>query len=277
MHDDQNMNPKKGGRYIRQKDGTLVQVEGPTRDPNAEAWRRYEETEKPKDDTVVANAIEALKALEARMEELEPGITDDRDNALPELATRWKFDGFPRVGLAALFHMMKKGHSDLVASASEWKIHRDTIRSVRESHPDEHPHEPLRQALVEHGYSRYRHFPPPTSSTDVIDENFVAFAQQEVTTLGEGSIRPNSKQAVSALSTEEKHVEIANLFYTWRHAHPGQFPKTPEGYERASEKLEQLGYQGVSADTIKSAVEKAPNSIWADMRILGAKDPTRRK
>ncbi|WP_087718629.1 hypothetical protein [Salinicola salarius] len=276
MDDEKNMNPKEGGRYIR-RDGELVQVEGPAKDPNAEAWQRYEETQKPIDDALVANAIEALSALEARMEEMEPGITSDRDNVLPEMATRWKFDGFPQAALAVLFHMMKKGHTDLVAGASEWKIHRDTIRSVREVYPERYPGEPLRQALVEHGYSRHHNFPPPTSSTDTIDENFVTFAKQKVASLGEGAIKPDTPQAVSALATEEKHIEIANHFYTWRHAYPGQFQKTPTGYERASEKLEQLGYRGVSADTIKSAVEKAPNSIWADMRIWGIKDPTRRK
>ena len=55
MDDEKNMNPKEGGRYIR-RDGELVQVEGPAKDPNAEAWQRYEETQKPIDDALVANA-----------------------------------------------------------------------------------------------------------------------------------------------------------------------------------------------------------------------------
>lgn len=255
MDDEKNMNPKEGGRYIR-RDGELVQVEGPAKDPNAEAWQRYEETQKPIDDALVANAIEALSALEARMEEMEPGITSDRDNVLPEMATRWKFDGFPQAALAVLFHMMKKGHTDLVAGASEWKIHRDTIRSVREVYPERYPGEPLRQALVEHGYSRHHNFPPPTSSTDTIDENFVTFAKQKVASLGEGAIKPHSGPVVRSQRLSDERERIAVRFHELHLNDPDQFPRTGVGYAAAAAVLEDEGFK----KTGKTKVERAYTS-----------------
>lgn len=253
MDDDKPSTPKGGGSYIRQKDGTLVQVAGPTHDPGAAARQRYRDIEKPKDDALVANAIEALRALEARMKELDPGITNDRTNVLPEMATRWKVEGFPRVGLAVLFQMMKKGHSDLVAGASQWKIHRDTIQYVRKVYPEQYPGEPLRQALVEHGYSRYYHFPPPTSSTDTIDENFVAFAQQKVASLGEGTIKAHSGTVVRSQRLSDERRRIAERFHELHLADPDQFPRTGVGYAAAAAVLEDEGFKKTGKTKVEGA------------------------
>ncbi|MDR5904009.1 hypothetical protein [Franzmannia qiaohouensis] len=214
---------------------------------------RYSEHDKQRDDALVSAAIDALRALENRLEELAPGITEDPDNVLPESAGRWRFDSFPRVGLALLSHMMQTGSHDLVGSASVWEIHRETIQSVRQVYQARYPREPLRLALAEHGYSRYRGFPPSSSSTSEIDRHFIEYAQELVKHYGEGAISPNSGQAVRSRCKEEEYKDIAERFHELHTADPEQFPRSGTGYTAAAAVMADEGFKKVSKTKVESA------------------------
>ena len=213
----------------------------------------YSEHDKQRDDALVKKAIDALRALENRLEELAPGIADDPTNVLPESAGRWKHEPFPSVGLALLLRMSQTGGHDLVGAASAWEIHRATIESARQVFRDRYPREPLRLALVEHGYSLYRCFPPPSASAREIDRHFVEFGQELVKHYGETGIRPNTGQAVSTRHKEDEYRDIAERFHELHMADPEQFPRSGPGYTAAAAVMADEGFKKVSKTKVESA------------------------
>lgn len=261
------MNKNQGGRY-RIENGVRTQVQAPTKDRFREI---YSEEEEAKDNALVEHVIDALRALEKRAEELKPGITDDPDNALPELAGRWKSESFPKVGLAMLHRMMVKGGGDLLGAATAWEIHRDAIKKARIFYHAEHSDQPLRLALWESGCSRLHGFPPSSSSADTIEDSFSDFYELKTTYFGENTLRPNNNKEVKKATQEQKKKEkekekdrLANLFFNLYRTN-SKFSKTGPGYEEAARELEKQGIY-VSGDTIKKAVDNSTNSIWGDLK-----------
>lgn len=259
-----------GGCYVI-KNGVRTQVQPPTKDRFREV---YSEEEEAKDNALVEQVIDALRALEKRAEELKPGITNDPDNALPELAGRWKHDGFPKVGLAMLHRMMVKGSHDLLGAATAWEIHRDAIKNARAFYRMEHSDQPLRLALWENGCSRLHGFPPSSSSADIIEDSFSDFYNLKTTYFGEKKLLPNDKQKVTSAAEKAKKVEkrdkstwLANLFFNLYRTNP-KCTKTLDGYAEAAEELAKQGIY-VSGDTIKKAVDQSGESIWADLKKWG--------
>lgn len=215
-----------GGRYVIQN-GVRTQVHPPTKDRFREV---YSEEEEAKDNVLVEQVIDALRALEKRAEELKPGITSDPDNALPELAGRWKHDGFPKVGLAMLHRMMVKGSHDLLGAATAWEIHRDAIKNARTFYPVKYPNEPLRLALWEHGLANYRSFPSPSGSAQSISNAFEKLTSYQVEYFGQGELRTTSRQEVAQrFETKERELLIANWFFQLWSRDPKRYPTTRNG------------------------------------------------
>ncbi|BCB60790.1 hypothetical protein HaloA020_14910 [Halomonas sp. A020] len=259
-----------GGCYVV-KNGVKTQVKAPTKDNFREV---YSEEEEAKDNALVEQVLDALRALEKRAEELKPGITNDPDNALPELAGRWKYDGFPKVGLAMLHRMMVKGGSDLLGAATAWEIHRDAIKKARSFYHAELSDQPLRLALWENGCSHTHGFPHSSSSAEAIENSFSNFYKLETTYFGEEALKPNDKNEVAKAAKdrkkkekEEEKTKLANLFFNLYRTDP-RYSKAGPGYEEAAEELQKQGIY-VSGGTIKKAVEQSDNSIWGDFRAWG--------
>lgn len=215
-----------GGSYVI-RNGVRTQVQAPTKDRFREV---YSEEEEAKDNALVAQVLDALKALERRAEELKPGITNDPDNALPELAGRWKHDGFPKVGLAMLHRMMVKGSRDLLGAATAWEVHRDAIKNARTFYPVKYPDEPLRLALWEHGLSNYHGFSTPSNSAQSISNAFEKLFSHQVEYFGQGELKTISRQTVAhKYETKEKELLIANWFFQLWKDDPKKYPTTRNG------------------------------------------------
>jgi len=260
----------KGGRYVIQN-GVRTQVQPPTKDRFREV---YSEEEEAKDNVLVEQVIDALRALEKRAEELKPGITNDPDNALPELAGRWKYDGFPKVGLAMLHRMMVKGSHDLLGAATAWEIHRDSIKNARAFYHTKCSDQPLRLALWESGCSRLHGFPQSSSSADIIEDNFSEFYQLKTTYFGEKALRPNDKKEVKKAAQDidkkakrDEKTKAANLVFNLYRTNPN-FTKTDDGYAEAEEELAKQGIY-MAGSTIKKAVEDSKDSLWQDLKAWG--------
>lgn len=233
------------------------------------------------DALLVKQAIDAIKALEDRLEQLKPGITSDSDNVLPDLAPSWKAKGFPKVGLAVLQHMMACGSDDLISAATAWEFHRDAIKKARAFYPVEYPGEPLRLALWEYGLANYRGFMASTSCADVIDQSFSDFWELKTTYYGEDVLQPNDKQKVISAAQEAKKREkrdkdawLANLFFNLYLTNP-KCTKTDDGYAEAAEELAKQGVF-VGWRKLKEAVENSEDSIWADIKEWGVSTSTMR-
>ncbi|MDQ7734997.1 hypothetical protein QT231_20035 [Halomonas sp. SpR1] len=264
------MTKMNGGRYVR-GNSVLTQVEAPTKDRLREV---YSEEEEARDNALVEQVLDALKALERRAEELKPGINNDPDNALPELAGNWKHEGFPKVGLAMLHRMMVKGSRDLLGAATAWEVHRDAIKNARAFYPVEYPDEPLRLALWENGCSRLNGFPLSSSSADIIEDSFRNFCKLKTTYFGERALQPNDKKEVKKVAQEVKKKAIkdektkaANLVFNLYQTNPN-FTKTENGYAEAKEELAKQGIY-MAGSTIKKAVEDSKDSIWEDLKAWG--------
>ena len=215
-----------GGCYVV-KNGVKTQVKAPTKDNFREV---YSEEEEAKDNALVEQVLDALKALEKRAEELKPGITNDPDNALPELAGRWKHDDFPKVGLAMLHRMMVKGSHDLLGAATAWETHRNAIKSARTFYPAEYPNEPLKLALWEHGLSNYSGLPPSSFSSQSISNAFEKLTSYQVEYFGQGELRTTSRQEVAQrFETKERELLIANWFFQLWSCDPKRYPTTRNG------------------------------------------------
>ncbi|MEL7611248.1 hypothetical protein AAGW18_01985 [Vreelandella titanicae] len=258
------MSNNQSGRYVI-RNGIKTQVQAPTKDRFREV---YSEEEEARDTALVEQVIDALRALEKRAEELKPSIANDPDNALPELAGRWKTEGFPKVGLAMLHHMMSKGSRDLLGAASAWEAHRNDIKGARAFYPVEYPNEPLRLALWEHGVSRLQGFPASSSSATIIDECFSQFSQLKTVHFGENYLAPNDKnKQVKPKAKEERNVHLASLFFTLYRSDP-KYTKDDSGYEEAAIELAKQGIH-VSGKTLGDAVKKSKNSIFYDLKAWG--------
>lgn len=294
-----------GGRYVIQN-GVRTQVQAPTKDSFREV---YSEEEEAKDNALVEQVLDALKALERRAEELKPGITNDPDNALPELAGRWKHDGFPKVGLAMLHRMMVKGSHDLLGAATAWEIHRDAIKNARSFYPVKYPDEPLRLALWEHGLSNYHGFATPSNSAQSINNAFEKLFSHQVEYFGQGELSTSSRQAVAQrYETKERELLIANWFFQLWKGDPKKYPTTSNGmvgFENAADQInewirlfqsdpehyakiyhldsqiiisfseDENGFF-VGAETIRQSL-KHPDCLWQQSRAWGLVKQIRRK
>ncbi|WP_447530106.1 hypothetical protein [Vreelandella sp. TE19] len=296
------MSKSQGGRYILQN-GIRKQVQAPTIDRFREV---YSEEEEAKDNDLVEQVIDTLRALEKRAEELKPGIADDPNNALPELAGRWKDEGFPKAGLAMLHHMMVKGGRDLLAAATAWEVHRNAIKSARNFYPAEHPNEPLKLALWEHGLSNYSGFPTSSFSSQKISNAFEKLTSYQVEYFGQGELRTTSRQEVAQrFETKERELLIANWFFQLWSSDPKRYPTTrngmgflnaadqinewiklfqsdPEHYARAYHLNSQIimsfrekGGVFVGAATVQKVYD-CPGSMWHQSKLWGFSKSTRK-
>lgn len=221
------------------------------------------------DVALVKQALDALLAMEDRLEELAPGITDDPDAVLPEPGGRWKHEGFPRAGLALLFRMMQTGSQDLEGTASAWKLYQDAMRDGREKHRGRYrAHEPLRLALWEHGCARHWRFPPPSASCDAIESAFAELRDQQAEYFGQGLIQGNSGNAVGSQRTREKHKDIAERFHELHMTDPEQFPRSGAGYTAAAVVMTDEGFEKVGKSTVEAAYMKS--DLYLSAVIFGA-------
>lgn len=243
------MSNNQGGRYVI-SNGIKTQVQAPTKDRFREV---YSEEEEARDNALVEQVVDALRALEKRAEELKPGVTDDKDNALPELAGRWKSVGFPKVGLAMLHHMMVEGNRDLLGAASAREVHRDAIKNARAFYPVEFPDEPLRLALREHSLAQSYGFPIATKSGKEIDTHFQMLVQKQVKSYGEKGLKQNNGQTVRNRHTKNTHAEIAEWFHKLHMSDPQQYPRSGTGYTAAAAVITDEGSKKVSKTTVETA------------------------
>lgn len=252
------------------------------------------------DAELVQQALDALRALEDRLEEVAPGITDDHDGVMPEPGGRWKHEDFPRVGLALLFRMMQTGGSDLEGAASAWKNYRDTMKAGRVGHREHYPRDPLRWALWQQGCAQRWRFPPPTSSTEEIEDAFNELRGRQVQHFGQGRLEAHTRQVVaSAHETPERTLLIANRYFELWQSDPRKYASTTDGLglDRAADVInadirrwqrDPERYAGehlttpqvirsftpnadgvfVGRETLRKA-KKHPESLWQQSKALG--------
>lgn len=252
------------------------------------------------DAELVAQAIDALRALEYRLEELAPGIADDSDDVLPSPRGRWRHEPFPRMGLALLFRMLQTGGQDLEGAASAWSLYRDTMQAGRGEQHKRYPREPLRLALWEHGCAHHWKFPPPSSSADAIADAFDELRNRQVEYFGQGRLGTLKRQEVATrYEAYERALLVANRHYALWRSDPKRYASTaggiglvnaaevinadirrwqsdPERYHSEHLATAQVinsftpNEDGtfVSPETIRKA-RKHPESLWQQSKILG--------
>lgn len=196
------------------------------------------------DDELLRNAAESLTAIEQRLEELYPGITEV-ENVYPGLEKG-------RAGMALLFHVLRIG-CDFDTAAKHLQQHCEELERLQEN---EHMArtEPLRLSLEEVSSASDNHFPPPQVAMNTINHAFTRVTQNEDAYLGEhGGMRKTEKagRKRQKAHTKKQGLELASAFYALHQQDPKKYPISDNGYLAAEQALNS------TQDKIRTAVKKA--------------------
>lgn len=195
------------------------------------------------DDHLLSNAAEALAAIEMRLEELYPGITEDED----------VYPGLEKggAGMALLFHALRTG-CDFDKAAKHLKQHCEELERLQEDYQMARE-EPLRLSLEEIELAGLNYFPPPQVASNTLLYAIGRWKEGFDKWPGEnGGIKLADGRERQRQRTKRRKQALAKCFADLHQAEPDQFPISKLGFARASAVLEEGG------DVVKpSTIEKA--------------------
>ncbi|MGO2878927.1 MAG: hypothetical protein ACTIDT_03095 [Halomonas sp.] len=196
------------------------------------------------DDELLRNAVESLTAIEQRLEELYPGITEV-ENVYPGLEKG-------RAGMALLFHVLRIG-CDFDTAAKHLDQHREELSWLQENYQLART-EPLRLSLDEISLAACNHFPPPQLAMNTLNYAFMRVKQNDDAYLGEHGGMKKTEQARrkrQKARTKQQGGELASAFYALHQDDPKQYPISDNGYLAAEQALNS------TQDKIRTAVKNA--------------------
>lgn len=194
------------------------------------------------DDELLSNAVESLTAIEQRLEELYPGITEV-ENAYPGLEQG-------RAGIALLFHVLRVG-CDFDTAAKHLNQHREELGWLQENDQLDRT-EPLRLSLDEISLAACNHFPPPQLAMNTLHYAFIRIENYDDAYLGEHGGMTKTGQAGRKRQksrTQQQQSKLAGGFYALHQDDPKQYPISDNGYLAAEQALNS------TQDKIRTAVK----------------------
>ncbi|MGO2133106.1 MAG: hypothetical protein ACTH3D_09435 [Halomonas sp.] len=178
------------------------------------------------DDALVKQALDALRALEDRLDELAPGITEEDD----------VYPGDGMAGLSLIYHIIRtecsleEASRHLEEHCRELEIVQTDYRKARQ--------EPLRLTLEEIDLAGCNHFPPPQVATNTLMYAIARVSEGRDAYLGQhgGLVRTDGREMQRQRTSRQRH-HLAGQFFALRQQHPGQYPLTDEGYRLGADVL----------------------------------------
>lgn len=194
------------------------------------------------DAALVKQAMDALRALEVRAEELAPGITEEDD----------VYPGGGMAGLSLIYHIMRtecsieEASKHLEEHCRELEIVQTDYRKARA--------EPLRLTLEEIDLAGSNHFPPPQVAMNTLNYAIARISQGRDAYLGQhGGMERTDGREMQKQRTERQRQHLARRFADLHQSDPAEYPVSKIGFARASATLEDTGEDKVKPGTIEKA------------------------
>lgn len=197
------------------------------------------------DAELVQQAINALRALEARAESLSPGVTEE-DDVYPS-------GDAGMAGLALMYHVMRLGCclEDAVQHLEEHCRELETLQGDYRKGREE----PLRMTLEEIELAAGNHFPPPQVAMNTLNYAIARVTQGDDAYLGEhGGMERASGIEMRERRTKRHRQYLARRFVEMHRQEPAYFPISKIGFGRASAVLEDEGVIGAKPSSIEKAL-----------------------
>lgn len=196
------------------------------------------------DAELVKQVFDSLNALENRLEELKPGITQKAAYPSADAGA---------AGLSAIFHIMRQ-KCDLEATARHLEQHCLDLERVQES--SKKP--PLEISLDEISEASHNHFLPPQIAMNTLDYAFLRFQNKQDAYLGDnGGMKRTTQQEIRMAKTRDERRNLAGWFYALRQQDPKTYPINEKGYAEAADVLPS------TPSTIATAVKEANPKLKA--------------